>query len=676
MTWKHFNKKTARGRRWLAVALMIAASPVPLFAQIPGGRTREAPEQTVGIIRMSDMGTHEVLDMLEKFTGKPILRQQTLPALKVNFRSQGSMTRNEAILAIESILSLNGVAITEVGEKLLKAVPSATVRTQAPQMLENSTHESSPSLKVYSKFFKLSYLTPAEVVPLIQPLLTLGAPIAFEQTNSLLIIDSLLNLQRIETILEKVDHAQEIETKILFYQLKHASATDIVKRVKSMQSGSLKRYLGANTSFDADDRTNQLIIFTHPDHEKFFTDLIEKIDIDVAPLTRTEIFYIKHADAVEVTTLIEQVITGQKKSRQERGVKPSTQPGPQTPQAPAAPTGPAQEVIRATAENLQFSDHLTIVADPRGNSILVSGTPSDIIYLKEIIDKIDILLAQVRIEVVITEVTLSEDQARGIDSFGINFNTDDLNEVDFNVSGSGTTKLPQAYSITGSIKNLSIESVIETAQRDSRVQVLSAPTIVTTHNREAVIRVGEQRPVITSSQSSLAGGAFVRSSVQFKDIGIELTVKPLIGSNGVIQMEIDQKVDSVVSTVTIDNNEQPIIGTRHATSFVSVGDGEMVVLGGLQELNETKSRGRLAFIGRIPLLGQLFGSNSVEITKRELLIFIRPSIIKNTRDAHQDTLENIGRLQDKESLEEYLESGVMLGEKDLKRKRREEVKKP
>ena len=671
MTWKHFKTKTARGRLWLAVVLLIVASPIHLFAQIPGARIREAPEQTVGIIRMSDMGTHEVLDMLEKFTGKPILRQQTLPALKINFRSQGAMTRNEAILAIESILSLNGVAITEVGDKLLKAVPSATVRTQAPQMLENNANEFTPSLKVYSKFFKLSYLTPADVIPLIQPLLTLGAPIAFEQTNSLLIIDSLLNLQRIETILEKVDRAQEIETKILFFQLKHASASNVVRRMQSMQSGSLKRYIGTNTSFDVDDRTNQLIIFTHPDNEKLFTDLIAKIDIDVAPLTRTEIFYIKHADATEVTTLIEQIITGQKRSRQERGEKPATQPGPETP----APTSPPGEAILATAKNLQFSDYLTIVADPRGNSILVSGTPSDIIYLKGIIDKIDILLAQVRIEVVITEVTLSADQARGIDFFGISYNSGDLNNVDFNVSGSGTTKLPQAYSLTGSIKNFSIESVINTAQRDSRVQVLSAPTIVTTHNREAVIRVGEQRPVITSTQSDLTGGSFVRSSVQFKDIGIELRVKPLIGSDGVIQMEIDQKVDSVVGTVTIDNNEQPIIGTRHATSFVSVGDGEMVVLGGLQEFIETKSKGRLAFLGRLPLVGSLFGSSSTELTKRELLIFIRPTIITNTRDAHQDALENISKLQDKESLEEYLESGVMMGKKELKKKRREEAKK-
>ena len=131
----------------------------------------------------------------------------------------------------------------------------------------------------------------------------------------------------------------------------------------------------------------------------------------------------------------------------------------------------------------------------------------------------------------------------------------------------------------------------------------------------------------------------------------------------------------MVGTVTIDNNEQPIIGTRHATSFVSVGDGEMVVLGGLQEFIETKSKGRLAFLGRLPLVGSLFGSSSTELTKRELLIFIRPTIITNTRDAHQDALENISKLQDKESLEEYLESGVMMGKKELKKKRREEAKK-
>lgn len=672
--------KTASISKWLPVlagAVLLAMWTNLSFGQIPEVGTASKPEQTVGIIRMSDMGTNEVLDMLEKFTGKPILRQQTLPALKVNFRSQGAMTRSEAILAIESLLSLNGVAITEVGDKLLKAVPSTIVGTQAPQLLEESTHESAPSLKVYSKFYKLSYLTTAEVVPLIQPLLTLGAPIAFEQINSLLITDSLLNLQRIELILEKVDRPQEMESKILFFQLKHTSATDVVKRIKNMQSGNLKRYLGANTTFDADNRTNQLIVFTHPGNVELITDLIDKIDIDVAPLTQTEIFYIKHADATEVTTLIEQVITGQKKSRQESGAAPSTGAAPTTGAAAGTPptaAGPVEDTLRASAENLQFSDYLTIVADPRGNSILVSGTPNDIIYLKEIIDKIDILLAQVRIEVVITEVTLTKDQARGIESFGVNFNTDDLNEIDFNVNSSSTTQLPQAFSFSGSIKDLTIAAVIDTARRDSRVQVLSAPTIVTTHNREAVIKVGEQRPVITSTQSDLSGGSFVRSSVQFKDIGIELTVKPLIGSNGVIQMEIDQKVDSVVSTVTIDNNEQPVIGTRHATSFVSVGDGELVILGGLQELSEAKKKGRLAFFGSVPIIGSLFGSSSLEQTKRELLIFIQPKIISNTKEAHRDALENIAELEQKRTVEEYIETGDMIGEKEMKKKLRREAK--
>ena len=269
------------------------------------------------------------------------------------------------------------------------------------------------------------------------------------------------------------------------------------------------------------------------------------------------------------------------------------------------PPPPRSELLAASGgENLQFSDFVRIVADPRGNSIVAYGTPSDLVYLKEIVDKIDILLAQVRIEVIIAEVTLTKDRLRGIDAFTADFNLMNASEINFGVTAPGTSRVPSGFSFSGSVKDFSISAVIDTARRNSEVTVLSAPTIVTTHNQEATINVGESRPVITASQSDSTLGTSIRSNIQFRDIGIELKVKPLIGANGIVQMEIDQKVESVVSTVTIDGNEQPIIGVRQATSFVSVADGQLIVLGGLQEVNETKGNSRLWLFGSIPVLGK------------------------------------------------------------------------
>lgn len=669
----------------LVLAAMLCLSTTGLKAQqtdVPN------PDEVVGVIRMSDLGANEVLDMLENFTGKPVLRQQSLPAVKINFSSQGSMTKAEAVLAIESLLSLNGVAITDVGEKFLKAVPSASVGTQVPPMIDTTTLDAIPSQKIYAKFFRLNFLQVAEALPLLQPLLTQGAPIAFEKSNSLMVVDALINLQRVENVLAKVDVPSPMDTSIFFFTMEHVTASEIVKRLQTMQQGSLKRYFENNTTFDADDRTNQVIVVTHPSNETIIADLIKKFDIDVAPITLTEVYRLKHADATEVVSLVEQVITGQQQARENQGgagPPQATRRQPVQQQTPANAAA-AAALSAASDENLQFSEYMRIVADPRGNAIVAYGTHSDLESLEELVDKIDVLLAQVRIEVVIAEVTLSKDQVRGIDSFGLDYNIvssgdssstpGDSDQVRF-VSSAPTTSLGSTslFSVSGTLKPFSISGVINKARQNSLVKVLSAPTILTTHNQEATINVGEARPVITSSQSDLSGGSFARSTVQFRDIGIELKVKPLIGSNGVVQMEIEQKVESVVGTVDVDENEQPIIGTRTANSFISVQDGEMVVLGGLQSLEDTESKSRLALFGALPLFGPLFGSKSTVQKKTELLMFIQPHVVTTTEQAMEDAQSQIDLLESKEEVQQFIEKGRFDSDEDEDGKKKKKRKK-
>ena len=637
------------------------------------------PDETVGVIRMSDLGSNEVLDMMERFTGKPILRQQSLPTVKINFSSQGPMTKAEAVLALESLLSLNGIAITDVGEKFLKAVPSAAIGTQVPPMIEKTTLDAIPSQKIYAKFFRLNYLQVAEALPLLQPMLTQGTPVAFDKSNSLMIVDALINLQRIEKILLKIDVPAPLDTAIYFFTMKHVTASEIVTRLTAMQQGSLRRYFENNTTFDADDRTNQVIVVTHHSNKTIITDLIDKLDIDVAPLTQTEVFRLKHADAEEVVSLVEQVITGQQQARESQAGTPQTtrrqQPAQQQQQAR---TNKVAAAVAASEENLQFSEYMRIVADPRANAIVAYGTHGDLKALKELVDKIDVLLAQVRIEVVIAEVSLSKDLVRGIDAFNFSYNalqssgdddttpTGSANQFVYSVTPSGSSIGSKTiFDIArGTIDPFSIAAVINKARQNNLVKVLSAPTIMTTHNQEATINVGEARPVITSSQSSLASQGFARSTVQFRDIGIELKVKPLIGANGVVQMEIEQKVESVVGEISVDGNQQPIIGTRNATSFISVRDGELVVLGGLQSIDETESKSRLALFGSIPLLGSLFGSKSIVLTKTELLIFIQPHVLTTSQEANEDAGKQIDLLQSNEEVLHYLEKGTFKPKED------------
>ncbi|NDV62501.1 hypothetical protein G0Q06_08570 [Puniceicoccales bacterium CK1056] len=624
-------------------------------------------KEVVGLIRIPEMGTNEVLEMLENFTGKPILRQQTLPAVKITFYSQEALTRGEAITAIESLLSLNGVAITNVGTAFLKAVPSSIVNAQVPRVWEGSTLDAIPSQTIYEKIFELDFLTPEEASTILQPLMSQGSPISFAKSNFILITDALINLQRIERLLPVLDKPAELKTKMLFFELQNIEAQDVVRRLQTIIAGPLKRQLENNTSVEADERTNQLLIFTHPSNEELVTSLIERLDISVAPNTATKVYSIRYAEATEVVSIIDQIVSGQREVRMETGsgndgaAQAARERASQLRQLNQAAAN-----VRADASNLQFSSFLTIVPDERANTIVANGTHSDLEYLEQLIGEIDTLLAQVRIEVVIAEVTLSDDDTRGIDSLGFSYSGTGF-DVDLNDPTSESQFIPgNFYGVTfgdgiswGPDEAFSFEVILNSIAENGNAKVLSAPTIVTTHNKEATVSVGQEQPVITGTTTSdLSSGLSTREQVQYRDIKLELKVTPLIGSDGIVQLEIEQQNQSITGTVLVNGNPQPIIGTRTANSYVSVKDQGLIALGGLQSLTSRETNSRMAILGKLPLLGDLFSRTQTESERTELLIFIRPTIIRNAEDADEDANRLIDGIEGHKEVRDYLKEGT------------------
>jgi general secretion pathway protein D len=588
-----------------------------------------------------------------------------LPAVTLTFFSQEPMTRGEAIEAIESLLALNGIALTPLGDRLIKAVPLSEITSQVPRVWQGSTLDAEANQIIYEKLFELDFLTTEEAIALLGPLLSQGAPIAFDKSSRILITDALVNLQRVERFLQIIDKPSALKSEMLFFELQNIRAEEVLRRLNEFVEGPLRRQLQGNTTFSADERTNQIIAFTHPSNVGLLQQLVARLDINVAPNTATKVFSIRYADATEVVTIIEQVVTGQREA-QEQGSGTTTTNNRRTPRPqPQQPT----TATRTGNENLQFSSFLTIVPDERANTIVASGTHSDLEYLGQLISEIDSLLAQVRIEVVITEVRLEDTDLSGLDSFGFTynpasaasgFNVTTDSDVTSQWNGSGNFYGVPIRSTWGP-NGFGIDFVLETAKTKSNVTVLSAPTIVTTHNKEATVAVGEERPVITgvvTQNNTGTTGLTTSEQVQFKDIKLELKVTPLIGSDGVVQMEIEQQIQSVVGEVTINSNSQPIVGTRTATSFVSVNDGDLIVLGGLQSLDKSDSENRMAILGSIPVLGDLFKSNNRRTTRNELLIFIRPTILRTTGDANRDAQRQINVIEGTEKIRDYLDRGT------------------
>lgn len=656
-----------------AIIAQTATTTVPAAAR--------APEEIIDSLRLRDAPLDLVIDRLEVWTGRIVLRPQALPAAAITLNIPKPVPKSEAIQALVSALALNNIGVVEMGEKYLKIVELANkTRTEAPELITGSLIGLPPSGKVASKVFELTNLKAADFVPQLNTLLNvqLGGAVLFNNTNTFLVTDSISNLQRVEQLLIALDRPAPTDFTPKFYTLRFAKASDLVARVKQMLQGPAQQSLGASLSLSADDRTNQAVLIADPRQHPFFDELIGKLDVKSDPNTRTEVIKLNNATAKDVATLLTTVITGQTTAatRASGGSnRTNTQTGfgntspfnppaaaANTNAAPAANNNAAAARANATAaagalaseSATQFSSLLTVTSDDRSNSVVISGTVDDIRLIRELVDKIDIVLAQVRIEVVIAEVTLNDTKKSGIEQLNLTVGPDP----------SGTTQITNfsgalsGWTVTnGTVNPIAFTNAMSDAGQKNNLKVLSSPTIVTAHNNEAEIIVGESRPIITGSTSTpnsgTGGGTTTSSTVTYKDIAIDLKVTPLIGEDGNIQLKIDQQVNDIVDYVTVDSNEQPVIGRRQATSFINVLDGQMIVLGGLQRTKNTNNRKRIGILFEIPILSQLFGARTKAEERTELLLFIRPHVLSPTIGTAQAQTE-IDRMSNREQINKHI----------------------
>jgi general secretion pathway protein D len=655
-------------------ALPLTSRPAP--KQEPAPALSPAGEEIIGPIQMRGETLEAVLYQLGRWTNRSIIRPQALPATEGYTLTLPPMPKSEATLAVETMLELSGVAVSPLGEHFLKIVPINQVRAESPEMIEGSSLDLPPSGRIVTKIFRLSFLHVNEFKDQSGSLLnsTLNGLVLFEKSNAVMITDSLSTIQRVERLLQELDKPATAGLQPKFYPLQHAKASDLVGKITAILKPPLSNRLSSATSVSADDRTNQIVVISDPRQYPFFDELISKFDMQAAPNTRNEVIPLKHATAKDVATLLTNLVSGRNQAASKgdqaggkTGTLPRTQTAPGTPPpgAAGAPTSVAS-LLGEAGTTTDFSSLLTILADDRSNSIVVSGTVDDVRLIREVVDKVDVLLAQVSIQVVIAEVTLTDSDTSGINALNLTVGTNTvpgtlhqgthITNFDTGTSTNGIA----GWNITGGVVNpLSFSAALGNNGNKSNVKVLSADTIVTTHNKQAEFVVSQQQPIITGSTTTpgattTTSGLVSSSTVTYKDIGIDVKVTPLIGDDGSVQLEIDQKVDDVVSTVTIDNNSQPIIGHREATSFVNVTDGQMIVLGGLQQTKHTTNQTKLGFIYEIPIISQLLGGRTHEEDRTELLLFVRPHIIP-PNDASKDAKASINQLTDKEQVKRYLD---------------------
>ncbi|MBQ6533597.1 MAG: hypothetical protein IJI37_00350, partial [Opitutales bacterium] len=474
-----------------AAACAMALAAACALAQAPEGGAQNAVSPKTdnamqGPFYLVDETPLNAIRILEELSGRVGIIAPNLPNVKINFASSKQLSRSDAVNAFKSLLATNGVLITPIGDKFFRATPIVGAGKQSPELIVGSSLEMKPSQTVYSKLYELKY---AQLEALNQIFPKILAPDAnasialFPSKNAFLMSDTLLNHQRLETILKKIDTPASINEDIGVIMLKNMSSEDLKRRFTSLKGDILKKYFD-RTTIESDERTNQVIIATAKGNLENITKIIEKLDIDAEPLTRSEVFYVRHGEAKDIENVLNSIIKGQRTAAKNAQKTKTAAANAQNARNRAANAQtrtnslPTNLTADPTGASLQFSDYVTIVSDERSNSIVAYGMPSDLKQIKDIIGKVDVVLAQVKIDVIITEVTLTDKQTSGLSSFGLNYST--LPKADGKKGFSGVTAMSPIEGSDTTPFSLSIDeygfsSVFGVASENQNVKILSAP---------------------------------------------------------------------------------------------------------------------------------------------------------------------------------------------------------
>src|SRR6185369_13070742 len=522
-------------------------------------------------------------------------------------------------------LELKGFTVVQSG-RVAKIVPSSSAKQSGFKLLPEG--EQAPVNESYvAQVSKLEYITPQEAVTFLQPMVSKDGHIsAFGPGNLLLMVDSAINIRKLHGILQTIDTERTREGLEIIY-LKNASAESAATTVRQWLSGSDGKPGGqpaapggsGTTSVLADQRLNALLIFGNDSIKNAIRELVAKLDVTPPEASsKVNVYYLENTDATEMAKVLDGVVKG-------ISAQATPAPGAGAPQASPFESG-----------------KVTITPDKASNSLVIMASPNDYNNLTQVIKKLDRRSKQVFVQVLIAEVSLDKSNDLGVElgvlgggspnsSLTIAGLYDPLNSLS-TVGGIIATGNNGALTPNVTAKPLNVTAVLKALDKNGLVNILSTPNILTSDNKEAEINVGENVPFQGAATQSTFG---TTQSVERKDIGINLKIKPQISEGDYVRMDINQEISAVKAS---KGQAIDLVTTkRSAKTSVVVKDKETVVIGGLIQDSEQETVSKVPLLGDIPLLGWLFKSRTKTRKKTNLMILLTPHIVKDAADLAEMT---------------------------------------
>ena len=603
----------------LAMLLALGLGASPLKAQ----------EFTVNL---KETDIQELIKFVADATGTTIVVDPAVKG-KVKVVSSKPVTRAELYDLFLAILEVHGYTAVRSGG-IVRVIQSKDARS-APVSVRDDVGTGND--EYITQVIRLENISAAKLIPVLRPLVPQQAHMAaYAPSNAIIISDTSSNIERIREIIERMDRSAVQQTDII--KLRYAVADDVVRMLDTLNQSEAKQSGGNEPEvlLVADARTNSVLVNGDELERARVRKLIEHLDTPLEQSGNVKVIYLEYADAKEVSEVLTRVMKNISQLETTDGKK-----------------------TRSTTNTS------TIEADEGTNSLIITADADEMAALEAVIRRLDIRRAQVLVEAIIVEMELIDGQDLGLQwlfandsgAIGSNIDAEQLrtraladaifpdDSGDGGDSGSGDFDLVDVAGALAGVPgftlgwgtvddDLTMSVILNALNEQTNANILSTPSLLTLDNQEAYITVGQNVPFVTGSFTNTGSGGDGAQNpfqtIERENVGITLNVTPHINEGDAVVLDIEQEVSSLTGpTLTGLGASDLITNERKIQTKVLAADQRIVVLGGLIKDDVQNRTQKVPLLGDIPYLGRLFRNDAEQITKTNLLIFIRPTIIRD-----------------------------------------------
>lgn len=611
-------------RRLFAVSLGLLISTSALAQAPEEAVSTHVPERVT--LSLDNADIRDLINWAADFTGKNIIVHPNVKG-KVTVVAGDPMTHEEAFEVFMSVLQVNGFSLVEQGGTW-KVVPDALAKQQAIPVVGDDSRAPAESLVV--RTVRVENISAAQLIAMLRPLIPqTGHLAAYADTNTLIIADRAANIGQIVQLVKQLDRAGAIEIELV--PLQFASAKEVKQVLGELLQSGGKGNAGSEVQplrIAVDERSNSVLLTGDPVTRQQLKNVIARLDQPLDGEGNTAVVYVQYADAEALKPILE-------------GMSGS---------------------IQKTEKDQQVANvEVSIQVNEALNALILTAPPSLLETMKGVIAKLDVRRAQVLIEAIIVEVTegtgndlgiswiagANEDIVAGWDNLPAGGDGDDDNGNNINPFSLPLSSLVGRGALhLGYLSGTDIRVAINAIASESNANILSTPTIMALDNEEAEILVGQNVPFVTGEQLLSGSNNDPFTTIQREDIGTELKVIPRVNNNNSVTLEIEQKVENVLPSS--EGAVDIVTSKREIRTKVLVDDGAILVLGGLIEDQVNESVSKVPLLGDIPGIGRLFRNTRKDVSKTNLMVFIRPKILTTQIAGYEETRKRYLDLQEKQ----------------------------